>query len=84
MENFPDLVFVLDHGHKFKLSGNQYFKRNTHALFSRDICIPFVKNNPIIGDELFVLGQPFLVHHYVWFDEEQSKIGVVKSRQETP
>jgi hypothetical protein len=50
------LTFVLDGGAKFTLSGSQYFKRNTHALFSKDICVPFIKNNPIIGDELIVLG----------------------------
>ncbi|CAD8190332.1 unnamed protein product [Paramecium octaurelia] len=83
IDTFPDLTFVLDRGIKFTLAGSQYFKRNTHALFSKDICIPYIKNNPIIGDELIVLGQPFLIHHYVWFDEDQSKIGIVKSKQQS-
>jgi len=42
-----------------------------------------VKASPILNEneQLFVLGQPFLVRHYVWFDEHASKIGIAKSRQ---
>lgn len=39
--DLPDLRFVLDRGIEFKLTGEQYFRRNNRI--SDDVCIPFIK-----------------------------------------
>jgi hypothetical protein len=81
VENLPDLTFVFDNDVEFSLTSNQYFRRNGRITFGEDVCIPFIKLSPVLSndEQLFVLGQPFLNRHYVWFNEKDNQIGIAKS-----
>jgi hypothetical protein len=70
--SYPDLVFKFDNGFEIVIQANDFITTDNGNIYSLRVMV-----NPI--DVGLVLGLPFFYQHFVVFDNENSKIGIMRN-----